>query len=128
MIDWHGITERQRMSYQEDSIDWQAVRDIDEWLDSEAGPDYHAQPLAQDWARVGKVAEEAGEAVKALIGVTAQNPRKGVTHVQGDLLDELADAALASILAIQHFTKDSTSTRDILRSRQASVEKRIPRD
>ncbi|WP_198541291.1 MazG-like family protein, partial [Parafrankia soli] len=45
-----------------------------------------------------KVVEELGEAVAALIGMTGQNPRKGVTHTQADLLGELYDVALTALV------------------------------
>jgi hypothetical protein len=43
------------MSYQEDTIDWQAVEYINAWLDEETADNYKNQPLAQDWARISKV-------------------------------------------------------------------------
>jgi hypothetical protein len=106
------------MSYQDDSIDWQIIREVDDWLDAKIPQVYRDQPLAQDWARVAKVIEELGEAVNALIGATGQNPRKGVTHNQKDLLYEIADVVMTGILAIQHFTKDVNETREILRKKQ----------
>lgn len=46
-----------------------------------------------------KVVEELGEAVAALIGMVGQNPRKGVTHTEADLLGELFDVALTAYVA-----------------------------
>lgn len=46
-----------------------------------------------------KVVEELGEAVGALIGITGQNPRKGVTHTEADLVGELFDVALSAYVA-----------------------------
>lgn len=139
------------MSYLEDSIDWRAIHDIDIWLDEGVGPLYQQQPFAQDWARVGKLAEELGEAmenmpasateqdykraaaisvalgkaIQALISFTGQNPRKpqrpeGFT----EMLDELADTVITGILAIQHFTKDAQTTRDLVRGKLARIEQR----
>lgn len=45
-----------------------------------------------------KVVEELGEAVAALIGMTGQNPRKGVTHTRADLVSELYDVALTALV------------------------------
>ena len=115
------------MSYLEDSIDWQAVRDIDEWLDRGAGPEYQTQPLAQDWARLSKVIEELGEAIQAFIGYTGQNPRKGVTHTLSEVEDEVADVIITGILCLQHITKDTWTTQDIIRQKIAKIEKRVPR-
>jgi hypothetical protein len=113
------------MSYQEDTIDWQAVAQIDAWLDFECNDDYITQPLAQDWARICKVIEELGESVQALIGYTGQNPRKGVTNTQVDMLGELADTTIAAILAMQHFTKSSNETRLILRTKMDRIYRRM---
>jgi hypothetical protein len=49
--------------------------------------------------RVGKVAEEYGEAWAALVGMYAQNPRKGRTHTEGDFVAELFDVALTALVA-----------------------------
>jgi len=76
---------------------------MDDDLDGQVADLYKDQPLAQDWARVAKVAEEVGEAIAALIGITGQNPRKGVYGTDDDLLDELADVALTGLYAMQHF-------------------------
>jgi len=86
-----------------------AIQRADEWLDGDVGLAYKEQPLAQSWARVAKASEEAGEAIRVMIGMTSQNPRRteGTRH---DLLAELADGACAFLLAIQHFTKDTDET------------------
>lgn len=96
---------------------WRIVEALDEHLDDGAAETYHGQPLAQDWARVAKVTEEAGEAIDALIGVTGQNPRKGQYGSMDDLMSELADVAMTGLYAIQHFTKDWTVTRRVLLDR-----------
>lgn len=49
--------------------------------------------------RVGKVAEEYGEAWAALIGMHGQNPRKGRTHTEDDVVGELLDVALTALVA-----------------------------
>lgn len=90
------------------------IERLDAHLDRDVADTYQGQPLAQDWARVAKVVEEAGEAVAELIGMTGQNPRKGVTSTLDDLLGELADVTLTGLYAIQHFTKDSDATLDLL--------------
>lgn len=47
-----------------------------------------------------KIAEELGEAVQAHIGVTGQNPRKGVYGSREDVLKELADVILTAGIAM----------------------------
>ena len=86
------------------------IRNVDKWLDAEAGPGYDERSLAQDWARVAKASEEVGEAIEALIAMTGQNPRKGVCGSLDDLLGELGDVAMTAMFAIQHFTKDEQQT------------------
>ena len=91
---------------------------VDAALDRDTSAQYREQPLAQHWARVAKINEEAGEATAALIAWTGQNPRKGICGTLDDLLGELADAALAGVYAIQHFTKDLTRTQEYLEAAQ----------
>lgn len=98
---------------------------LDEYLDSTVAPTYQEQPLAQDWARVAKVTEEAGEAIDALIGFTGQNPRKGHYGTEGELLTELADVALSGLYAIQHFTKNRNTTVEILLTRARKHKERV---
>jgi NTP pyrophosphatase (non-canonical NTP hydrolase) len=106
-------------------IDFKQVERFDQHLDAKCAVTYKEQPLAQDWARVAKIAEEAGEAVDALIGMTGQNPRKGYYAEGADLLDELADAAFTAVYAIQHFTKDIAVTRRALERHQEKVLKTL---
>ena len=112
------------MSYLEDTIDWQAIHYVDEWLDSKSSQEYKDQDLAQDWARISKIGEELGEAIQAFIGATGQNPRKGFTHGMDEVLDELADTAITAIFAIQHFTKNPHDTKSIIRNKIAKIEQR----
>lgn len=94
------------------------IAHIDEWLDENVSDRYRREPLAQHWARVAKTAEEAGEAIDALIAWTGQNPRKPQRDEAFDeLMDELSDTALTGIYAIQHFTKDVDETMKIVWNR-----------
>ncbi|MFG2004190.1 MazG-like family protein [Spirillospora sp. NPDC048911] len=47
-----------------------------------------------------KIAEELGEAVQAYLGVTGQNPRKGVYGSRDDVQKELADVILTAGIAM----------------------------
>jgi hypothetical protein len=100
-----------------------AIERADSWLDGETGPAYKEQPLAQDWARLVKAAEEAGEAIKVMINMTGQNPRRS-TGSRHDLLSEAADGAAAFLLAIQHFTKDTDKTDTYLAAALVKVDGR----
>jgi len=101
-----------------------AVHDVDVWLDRDVAEAYRDQPLAQDWARVGKAAEEMGEAIAALIACTGQNPRKGVCGTQDEMLGEVADFVVTGIFGIQHFTKDSLRTWEIVSAALAKAHRR----
>lgn len=97
-------------------IDKDIVEKVDAILDANVSEIYKTMPLAQDWARVAKVIEEAGESISELILYTGQNPRKGeYPERYGQMLMELADTAMTSIYAIQHFTKDIDMTEQMLR-------------
>ncbi|MFC0676012.1 MazG-like family protein [Brachybacterium hainanense] len=69
------------------------------WID---GANTHRDPEAQTWSRIGKITEEAGEAIAAFIGMTGQNPRKGITHARADVEDELLDVAITALAALEH--------------------------
>ena len=101
-----------------------AVEAVDAHIDANTGPDYLAQPLARDWARVTKVCEEAGEVWKALSKYTGENPRKGKCGTLEELLDELGDTASAAVCAIQHLTKDTARTWEVV---SAALDKAVHR-
>jgi hypothetical protein len=103
------------------------IGDIDTWLDTAVGVDYLTMPLAQTWARVGKIGEEYGEAINALIGMTGQNPRKGIYATMYDLEREVADVVFTGILALMHLTKDANTVDAILTSHLAKLHGRVPR-
>lgn len=93
----------------------QVVKKVDAHIDEMTAQRYKDQSLAQDWARVAKLAEEAGEAIQELILWTGQNPRKGEhPTARVKLLAELADTAMTGIYAIQHFTKDLAETQAVM--------------
>lgn len=51
--------------------------------------------------QLDKLYEEVGEVAKAWIGARGKNPRKGFTHTEQDIVDELADVAITALVAIQ---------------------------
>lgn len=87
---------------QDDAVQCQfQLAGLSEWID--AG-NAHRDPEAILWGRVAKLTEEAGEATAALIGLTGQNPRKGVTHTSDDVIAELLDVAITALGAVEHMT------------------------
>ena len=78
---------------------WDHVARTVAWLDAANGRGPHETAV-----RVMKIAEEAGEAVAAYIGITGANPRKGVTATPDDLAGELCDVVLAALIALATVT------------------------
>jgi hypothetical protein len=74
---------------------WDHVARTVAWLDAANGRRPHEIAV-----RVMKIAEETGEAVTAYIGLTGQNPRKGVTADPDDLAAELCDVVLAALVTL----------------------------
>jgi NTP pyrophosphatase (non-canonical NTP hydrolase) len=68
--------------------------------------------------RLLKIGEEYGEAIQAWIGVTGQNPRKGVTHSRRQVADELGDIAITALVAASSLGFDS---REVLAGTAAKV-------
>ncbi|MFF3711910.1 MazG-like family protein [Streptomyces phaeochromogenes] len=78
---------------------WPVAARITALLDTANGTAEHETAM-----RVLKVVEEAGEASAAYIGLTGQNPRKGVTHTPRDVADELCDVIIAAAVALHAFS------------------------
>ncbi len=85
----------------------QAVKASVRWLD-----EHHGNGRPQQTLRILKVTEEAGEVAQAWIGFVGQNPRKGVTHTDRDVADELADVALTALVAIESLGFDAAQVLD----------------
>lgn len=79
------------------------LEEISDWID-DFPVNRDADPLAAFLLRYIKVFEEAGEMVGNIIGMTGQNPRKGVTSSLEEVLDEAADTALTILGAIESAT------------------------
>lgn len=84
------------------TITQQAQQDLSRlsrWIDSHNRQKSEREQL---WERTAKCAEETGEVIGAMIGVTGQNPRKGFTHTIDDVEAELLDVAVTALGAIEH--------------------------
>jgi len=87
---------------QDEAVDCQfQLAGLSSWIDES---NTHRDPEAVLWGRVAKLTEESGEAIAALIGLTGQNPRKGVTHTAEDVVAELLDVAITALGAVEHMT------------------------
>lgn len=89
------------------------------WLNSHHNSDDH-----QVVQRLLKLSEEAGEVAQAYIGMTGQNPRKGVTHTATDVAGELCDVVITALVALHDFTGcPEAFMLDYLAVRKARLEK-----
>ncbi|MFE4915873.1 MazG-like family protein [Streptomyces sp. NPDC056652] len=86
---------------------WQTIRDLVAWIDGSNGRDPHEIAM-----RILKVTEEAGEVSAAYIGMTGQNPRKGVTHTLVDVQGELCDVMLTAAVALASLSDDPAAVFD----------------
>ncbi len=66
------------------------------WLDRHDG--YGAPELG---LRVARVAEAAGTAVGAWLGLVGQHPRTGMTHTRDEVAAELGEVVLAALVALR---------------------------
>lgn len=72
--------------------------------------------------RLLKLVEESGEVAQAYIGTVGQNPRKGVTHTNADVADELCDVIITAMVALVSVADGNPD--DILAAKLAKVAKR----
>ncbi len=108
---------------------------INQWIERANGDSEHENSM-----RVMKIGEEIGEvredhlevmlaaldvkygrAIAAYIGMTGQNPRKGVTHSKSDLCLELADVAITALAALEHFTGSPVISKGYMASKIGSI-------
>jgi NTP pyrophosphatase (non-canonical NTP hydrolase) len=90
------------------------LTDISKWIDeapANAGKSALENLLLRTTA---KLSEEVGEVGAALIGMTGQNPRKGVTHTIEDVRKELLDVALTALAAVEHLSDNNGTAVDQL--------------
>lgn len=83
---------------------WSTIADLVAWLDRSNGRDAHEVTL-----RIMKIGEEFGEVVQARIGALGQNPRKGHTHTDADVADELCDVIVTAMVALGSVAGDPQS-------------------
>jgi NTP pyrophosphatase (non-canonical NTP hydrolase) len=86
-----------------DDATWDTVGRLVEWLDRSS-----TQPPETDkLLRLLKLSEEVGEVAQAVIGVTGQNPRKGITHTWDDVHAELCDVIVTAMVVLASLTPDA---------------------
>ncbi|MGW3986448.1 MazG-like family protein [Streptomyces sp. NPDC004830] len=82
---------------------WDTIDTLSEWLDTNRPVEGREGLLL----RILKLSEEVGEVAQAVIGVTGQNPRKGVTHTWEDVQAELCDVVVTALLALRTLTPEA---------------------
>jgi NTP pyrophosphatase (non-canonical NTP hydrolase) len=82
---------------------WSGIDDLWTWVDGNRPLDGREDLLL----RMLKLSEEVGEVAQAVIGVTGQNPRKGVTHTWEDVQGELCDVVITALVALRTLTPDT---------------------
>ena len=82
---------------------WDVVDRLVEWFDASS----RLSPETERLLRLMKLSEEVGEVAQAVIGVTGQNPRKGVTHTWDDVQSELCDVIVTAMVALATFDSDA---------------------
>ncbi|MGV9266275.1 MazG-like family protein [Kitasatospora sp. NPDC003701] len=100
-----------------DSRIWESVDQLVAWLDRESV----LSPQEERLLRILKLSEEVGEVGAAVVGVTGQNPRKGVTHTWEDVQHELCDVVFTALVALRTLTPDAAQ---VFADRLAYVEQR----
>ncbi|MFC4122078.1 MazG-like family protein [Nonomuraea zeae] len=85
---------------------WQHVRNVLAWVDEANARTEHEVAM-----RLLKLVEEAGEVASAYIGMTGQNPRKGITHTHHDVAGELCDVVVTALVALATITGDIGAAR-----------------
>ncbi|MFD5946715.1 MazG-like family protein [Streptomyces collinus] len=82
---------------------WSRIDALYAWLDANRPVEGREGLLL----RILKLSEEVGEVSQAVIGVTGQNPRKGVTHTWEDVEAELCDVVITALLALRTLTPEA---------------------
>ena len=83
--------------------------------------------LQRSWRKIAITQyKKAGEVWRALSMCTGENPRKGVCATEDDLLGELGDTVSAAMCAIQHITKDTGQTWEVVSAALEKARSRVP--
>lgn len=88
---------------------WGHVDNALTWLDQANG-----RGEKQTVVHLLKLSEEVGEVASAYIGMTGQNPRKGVTHTREDVASELCDVVITALVALASITGSTTDAQAAL--------------
>jgi hypothetical protein len=95
---------------------------LSEWIDEHNA---HRTSLEQLLLRIVKIHEEKGEMAGEIIGMTGQNPRKGVTSDIDKVIDEALDWAVTALGIVEHATGNQTLAFGLLFEKLAKISARM---
>lgn len=75
--------------------------------------------------RLLKLSEEVGEVAQAYIGLTGANARKGFTHGEIDIANELADVVITAMVAMHDWTDNPE---EFMKGHLQGLQERIERE
>jgi NTP pyrophosphatase (non-canonical NTP hydrolase) len=78
---------------------WATIAELVRWLNEANGSGPHQTAMS-----LLKLTEEVGEVSQAYLGLEDQNPRRGVTHTEADVADELCDVIVTAMVVLHGFT------------------------
>jgi NTP pyrophosphatase (non-canonical NTP hydrolase) len=90
------------------------LAEISKWIDESPANQANTATTNLVMRTTVKLSEEIGEVGAAIIGMTGQNPRKGVTHSIEDVRKELLDVALTALTAVEHVSGNDGTSMDQL--------------
>jgi len=109
----------------DDLLDFQdQLTEMSRWLD-EAPANAARTPLEQTLMRFLKIGEENGEMVAEIIGMTGQNPRKGVTSDIDKVIGEALDVAITALGAVEHATGNQGDALALMLDKMSKVHARM---
>lgn len=97
---------------------------ISRWIDNSPA-NLQRTPDEAMLLRAIKAFEEAGEMASNIIGMTGQNPRKGVTSTAEEVIDEAVDTALTFLAFVEHMTGNVGASLPILLAKIEKVHERM---
>jgi len=95
---------------------------LSQWIDEHNA---HRTPLEQLLMRIVKIPEEKGEMAAEIIGMTGQNPRKGVTSDIDKVIDEALDWAVTALGVVEHATGNQSLAFNLLFEKLAKINARM---
>lgn len=97
---------------------------ISVWID-ESPANVARSQMESFLLRALKIGEENGELVAEIIGMTGQNPRKGVTSDVLQVIEEGLDVAVTALAFVEHATGNQGRALGLLREKIGRINARM---